>query len=278
MNTTCRMLLLVVAILAWFTPTAHARWYDPTTGRWSQRDPAGYVDGGNLYQYVASNPLKYVDPWGLDKLVFDGKKLCRVSDDLQKCIKCWKGRSGRPIRDKDGNIERDDDGMPKFPEPTVDEQKKKGEGPIPAGNWRVPCKREKSSPGTPGFWKRTDWNDYEKNRRWYQRPRVDAPRGIGPWGEWFVRCEPGKGCVIHGRSNFNIHGGRYVDGGEWGSAGCIDLMCQDDDFFQDLPGMCGSGTHVDLIVDYSGNSMPADCNEPADPCKRTNGKVPGDPP
>lgn len=64
MNTTYRMLLLVVAMLAWFTPTAHARWYDPTTGRWTTRDPAGYVDGANLYQYVVSNPLKYVDQNG----------------------------------------------------------------------------------------------------------------------------------------------------------------------------------------------------------------------
>ena len=164
--------------------------------------------------------------------------------------------------------------MPKFAEPTVDEQKKQGAGPIPAGNWRVPCQREQSSPGTPGFWSRTDWNNYEKNRRVYQT-EVDAPRFRGPWGEWFVRCEPGKGCNVYGRSNFNIHGGRYEDGGEWGSAGCIDVMCQDDDFFRDLPGLCTAGaTHVDLIVDYSGMSTPADCNEPGDPCKKKSNKTP----
>lgn len=30
-----------------------------------QRDPLGYVDGPNLYQYVGGNPGRYVDPFGL---------------------------------------------------------------------------------------------------------------------------------------------------------------------------------------------------------------------
>jgi RHS repeat-associated protein len=41
------------------------RRYSPELGRWLQRDPAGYVDGVNLYQYVASNPLASTDPLGL---------------------------------------------------------------------------------------------------------------------------------------------------------------------------------------------------------------------
>jgi hypothetical protein len=224
------------------------------------------VDGINLYQNVGSNPTRYLDPWGLDKLVFDGEKLCRVSDDLKECIKCWKGRSGVPIKDAGGVIQREENGMPKFPEPNVDQQKKKDVGPIPEGIWKVPCKQEKRSPGKKGYWKRTDWNNYEDNRRRFQT-EVNK-RASGPWGEWFVRCEPGQGCETYGRSHFNIHGGRFEDGGEWGSAGCIDLMCQDDDFFNDLGSMCGSGTDVDMIVDYSRKSMPAGCNEPDDPCKK----------
>jgi RHS repeat-associated protein len=42
------------------------RQYHPTLGRWLQRDPAGYVDGVSLYQYVAANPGRYRDPNGLD--------------------------------------------------------------------------------------------------------------------------------------------------------------------------------------------------------------------
>jgi RHS repeat-associated protein len=40
------------------------RWYSPVTGRWLQRDPAGPVDGTNLYQYVRSSPVRYNDSSG----------------------------------------------------------------------------------------------------------------------------------------------------------------------------------------------------------------------
>jgi RHS repeat-associated protein len=43
-----------------------AREYDALHGRFLQRDPAGYVDGMNLYEAFASNPLRYVDPFGLE--------------------------------------------------------------------------------------------------------------------------------------------------------------------------------------------------------------------
>ena len=41
--------------------------YSPSLGRWMQQDPAGYVDGGNLYQYVGSSPQEWVDPLGLQR-------------------------------------------------------------------------------------------------------------------------------------------------------------------------------------------------------------------
>jgi RHS repeat-associated protein len=41
------------------------RWYEANLGRWLTRDPAGYVDGLNVYQFVRSNPLMFVDPTGL---------------------------------------------------------------------------------------------------------------------------------------------------------------------------------------------------------------------
>ena len=34
-------------------------------GRFATRDPIGYAGGMNLYQYVRSNPLRHVDPFGL---------------------------------------------------------------------------------------------------------------------------------------------------------------------------------------------------------------------
>jgi RHS repeat-associated protein len=42
----------------------NARWYDPQAGRFVTEDPAR--DGANWYVYVRNNPLKYVDPTGLE--------------------------------------------------------------------------------------------------------------------------------------------------------------------------------------------------------------------
>jgi len=44
---------------------ARHRFYNPHLGRWVNRDPIRYKDGMNLYQYVRSNPARYVDPFGL---------------------------------------------------------------------------------------------------------------------------------------------------------------------------------------------------------------------
>jgi RHS repeat-associated protein len=45
--------------------TVRFRSYSPTLGRWLERDPAGYVDGMGLYEYVRGGPIAAVDPWGL---------------------------------------------------------------------------------------------------------------------------------------------------------------------------------------------------------------------
>lgn len=42
-----------------------ARDYDPITGRWITPDPAGFIDGPNLYQYTWNNPFSFQDRWGL---------------------------------------------------------------------------------------------------------------------------------------------------------------------------------------------------------------------
>ena len=42
------------------------RYYDPRTGRWITSDPIGLRGGLNTYVYVANNPLRWIDPNGLE--------------------------------------------------------------------------------------------------------------------------------------------------------------------------------------------------------------------
>ncbi len=48
-----------------FERSARNRNCDPSLGRWINQDPAGYINGGNTYQFLESNPVNAVDPWGL---------------------------------------------------------------------------------------------------------------------------------------------------------------------------------------------------------------------
>ena len=43
-----------------------ARYYDPEVGRFTNKDPIGLSGGLNLYAYVGNNPVKFVDPIGLN--------------------------------------------------------------------------------------------------------------------------------------------------------------------------------------------------------------------
>ena len=42
------------------------RFYDPSSGSWTQRDPIGIAGGQNLYGYVEGDPVNATDPMGLD--------------------------------------------------------------------------------------------------------------------------------------------------------------------------------------------------------------------
>jgi RHS repeat-associated protein len=44
---------------------SQSRWYDPALGRWNRQDPAGYVDGMNLYKAYSDNAATKVDYSGL---------------------------------------------------------------------------------------------------------------------------------------------------------------------------------------------------------------------
>ncbi len=79
--------------------------YDPYTGRFNQRDPAG--DGINWYAYANNNPLAFIDPTGLRALsalesyavdmVFNGSI---SADELDITIKPLFDSRGKPVRGK----------------------------------------------------------------------------------------------------------------------------------------------------------------------------------
>ena len=69
-----------------------ARYYSAAMGRFLQRDPLGYFDSMNLYEYVASNPINRIDPTGLSWSItggwFAAKKLRLAAN--------W-GKNGYPL-------------------------------------------------------------------------------------------------------------------------------------------------------------------------------------
>lgn len=49
-----------------------ARWYEPATGQFIQRDPIGIRGGLNVYGYAGNDPVLYNDPTGFDRYVGGG--------------------------------------------------------------------------------------------------------------------------------------------------------------------------------------------------------------
>jgi RHS repeat-associated protein len=59
-----------------------ARYYDPEVGRFISKDPIGFAGGDvNLYGYVGSNPVNWVDPFGLDPIDYPILKCHVVTHD-----------------------------------------------------------------------------------------------------------------------------------------------------------------------------------------------------
>jgi RHS repeat-associated protein len=71
-------------------------------GRWMRQDPAGYVDGASLYTHVRENPVKFIDPIGLqgnDNSGNAGKKRAHQKDRNDADINSSGSNSDRGILD-----------------------------------------------------------------------------------------------------------------------------------------------------------------------------------
>jgi RHS repeat-associated protein len=70
-----------------------ARYYSPSKGRFLREDPLGFSVGVNFYTYVRNNSLRFIDPFGLDYLTFDGSRVTWYTDSGQALGK-WSAASG----------------------------------------------------------------------------------------------------------------------------------------------------------------------------------------
>lgn len=61
-----------------------ARYYAPWLSRWTAADPAGMVDGPNLYQYVRGNPVRLVDPDGREASAAIEEAIERTAEATKK--------------------------------------------------------------------------------------------------------------------------------------------------------------------------------------------------
>ncbi len=76
----------------------HARYYYPTYSRFTSTDPIGgdlsLPQSWNLYAYVLNNPVRFVDPYGLDEIA----RRCRAQSGVSFESKSWRrtGTRHRP--------------------------------------------------------------------------------------------------------------------------------------------------------------------------------------
>lgn len=151
-------------------------------------------------------------------LRFDGRKL--VLEENGKGIMDWPAVSGRPGTQG------------------AEYQSYRDHGPLPQGAYRV---------NVGEMQRYEDTSLYDRFKGAFKHGTWKG--GTPAWGRYRFWLKPGENTQTFGRDNFSIHGG-------WtpGSAGCIDLTSEMDDF-ADLMQALGQD-EINVSVDYGWQGEP----------------------
>jgi RHS repeat-associated protein len=237
----------------------HARFYSSNVGRFLSVDPAvssmrpQTPQSWNRFAYVINNPLRYIDPFGLDWFKLDGK--WQYLKDIHEVEQYTYNKNGQVtghstiqgvkyglVFSGTGLTQLRADGtMRTLPaasgkisgwgEVHPELQSSAKRGPIPEGLYTF---------------NRSDIQD------WYG-PNGDAYMlatalgrgwrgGTHAWGTIRAPFTPAPGTNTYGRGGFFLHGGAVP-----GSAGCIDVCDRIVDVFSDIPRSVDT---VPVDVDY----------------------------
>jgi RHS repeat-associated protein len=74
-------------VVSRFSHVRH-RVLDSLLGRWTRRDPAGYVDGTHLMVFGRSNSIRWMDPTGWLSQSSDWNLCVEISLDYASCLEC----------------------------------------------------------------------------------------------------------------------------------------------------------------------------------------------
>jgi len=78
-----------------------ARYYDPNIGRFLSEDPLEFLSGDtNFYRYVESDPVNFVDPFGLSKCNQKKKRLAKAAQKSQRVTKTVAQKTAKSVARK----------------------------------------------------------------------------------------------------------------------------------------------------------------------------------
>ena len=208
------------------------RYYDPETGRYVGADPIGLRGGINIFSYVGNNPIRGVDPFGLDWLEYTGQVVNLYSGNI----------GNRSNLKKSCNATS---GLPGFQ--NTSDQNIPDAGPIPSGSYNLnllpnPDRIANADPNT-GELLANPQGGIETIP-----PQYTTRNGtiyIYPgWGTWRGALTPKPGTKTYGRGSFYLHNSH-----KGYTHGCIETC---DDLLKELKNYRNAeNPSIDVLVNYN---------------------------